>query len=90
MTRAVAEELPDEHKHFMVQYFHENHEMLKDYLQVFEFSITGKKQLLRQKQEQPHRETQIFVALKETKAISRTVWAMDQVDHVIILFPEDY
>ncbi len=90
MTRSVSEELPDEHKHFIVRYLHECHEILTDYLQVFEFSITENKQLLRQRQEQPQRETQIFVTLKETKPISRTVWAMDKVDHVMILFPEDY
>ena len=90
ITRAVAEELPDEHKHFIVQYLHGCQEILNDYFQVFEFSVNENKQLLRWKQEQPQRETQIFVRLKETKPISRTVWVMDQVDHVMILFPEDY
>lgn len=90
MTRAVAEELSAEHQQFIVRYLHEFHLELIDYFQVFEFSITEEKQLLRQKQEQPQRETKIFVTLKETKPITRTVWAMDQLDHVMILFPEDY
>ncbi|MFV2046290.1 DUF960 family protein [Metabacillus sp. YM-086] len=90
MTRAVAEELPDELKYFIVQYLHGCHHNLTDYLQVFEFSNNQNKQLLRQRQEQPYRETQIFVPLKDNKVISRTVWAMDQVDHVLFLFPENY
>lgn len=90
MTRAVAEELSAEHRQFIVSYLYECHNELTDYFQVFEFSITKKKQLLRQKQEQPQLETKIFVMLKETKSILRTVWAMDQLDHVMILFPEDY
>lgn len=90
MTRAVAEELSEEHKKLIASYIQENQEILTDYLQVFEFSIEKNKQLLRQKQEIPEREKIIVLPLREVNPILRTVWVMDQGDHVIILFPEDY
>ncbi|GAE26248.1 hypothetical protein JCM9140_2287 [Halalkalibacter wakoensis JCM 9140] len=90
MTRAVAEELSEEHKKLIASYIQENQEILTDYLQVFEFSIEKNKQLLRQRQEIPERETNIVLPLREVNPILRTVWVMDQGDHVMILFPEDY
>ncbi|WP_158674385.1 hypothetical protein [Lysinibacillus antri] len=44
MTRAVAEELPDEHKRFILQYLHEKQQYLTDYLQIFEFYIENGQQ----------------------------------------------
>lgn len=90
MTRAVAEELPEEHIQFIIKYLESYQDRLTDYLQVFEFYIENKEQFLIQRQEVPNRETTIFVPLKECNSINRTVWAMDQNDHVMFLFPEDY
>ncbi len=90
MTRAVAEELPEEQIQFIIKYLQDYQDRLTDYLQVFEFYIENKEQFLIQRQEVPNRETTIFVPLKECKPINRTVWAMDQNDHVMVLFPKDY
>jgi hypothetical protein len=90
MTRAIANELDKEHQQFILGYIFENGEQLTDYLQVFEFYIENNQQWLVQRQEEPNRETTIFVHLNQCKPITRKVWVMDQDDHVMILFPEDY
>lgn len=90
MTKAVAEEMSEEHLYYIIQYLIEKIEQLTDYLQVFEFYIENGGQWLIQRQEVPERETTQFVDLKETKPIYRKVWVLDQHDHVMILFPEDY
>ncbi|MBY6088504.1 DUF960 family protein [Priestia flexa] len=90
MTRAISEELSKEHQQFIFQYLREQQNQLTDYLQVFEFYIENNQQFLRQEQEVPHREAAIFVTLEECRPIWRTVWAMDQHDHIILLFPSDY
>lgn len=90
MTRAVSEELSFEHKQFILKFIFINREKLKDYLQVIEFCIENNEQFLIQRQEVPKRKTKILLTLKETEPISKTVWVMDQNDHVMILFPEDY
>lgn len=90
MTRAISEELPVEHQQFILQYIFEHHQLLSDYLQIFEFYIEIDQQWLIQRQEEPERETTIAIYLVETDPIHRKVWVMDQVDHVMILFPEDY
>lgn len=90
MTRAISEELPVEHQQFILQYIFENHQQLTDYLQIFEFYIENDQQWLIQRQEEPEQETAIAIHLVDTDPIHRKVWVMDQVDHVMILFPEDY
>ncbi|RKQ12140.1 DUF960 family protein [Ureibacillus endophyticus] len=90
MTRAIAEELPVEHQQFIVQYILKHHQQLTDYLQIFEFYIEDDQQWFIQRQEEPERETTIFVELTTARPIERKVWIMDQVDHVMMLFPEDY
>ncbi|WP_420812971.1 DUF960 family protein [Peribacillus acanthi] len=65
--------------------------MLNDYLQIFEFYIEDNQQWLIQRQEEPNRETTIYVELKASEPISCKVWVMDQGgEGIIILFPEDY
>jgi hypothetical protein len=90
MTRAVAKELSQEHHQFILRYIHENQEELTDYMQVFDFYVEGNQQWLIQRQEQPERETTILVQLHNSLPVNRKVWVMDQGDHVILLFPEDY
>ena len=90
MTRAVADELSDEHQRFILTYIEENQKQLTDYFQIFEFYIEGNQQWLIQRQEEPERETTIFVGLKNAKPIERKVWVLDQVDHIMLLFPRDY
>ncbi|ARD48838.1 DUF960 family protein [Sporosarcina sp. P33] len=90
MTRAIAEELSEEHQQFILQYIHQHHQHLNDYLQIFEFYIEDGEQWLVQRQEQPERETTIFVGLEETEPINEKVWVQDQQDYVIILYPQDY
>lgn len=90
MTRAVADELPVEHQQFILQYIFEHNQQLTDYLQIFEFYIENNQQWLVQRQEVPNRETTISVALTHAEATVSKVWLMDQGDHVMILFPEDY
>lgn len=91
MTRAVADELSQEHQQFILQYIFEQYEQLTDYLQVFEFYVENDQQWLTQRQEQPNRETMIYIEPNITQSIHRIVWAMDQgSEGVIILFPEDY
>lgn len=90
MTRAVAEELSEEHRQFILQYIHKHHNTMTDHLQIFEFYLEGEKQWLVQRQEQPERETTIFVELQETKPIERKVWVIAEESHCLILFPEDY
>lgn len=91
MTRAVAEELSHEHQQFILQYIYENHEQLTDYFQIFEFYIENGKQWLIQRQEQPNRETTIFVPVKKCSPIKRKVWAIDSgQEGVTILYSEDY
>jgi len=90
MTRTVSDELSQEYKQFIIQYIHENHKQLTDYLQIFDFYIEDEQQWLTQRQEEPKREKVVYVALKTSKPIQRKVWVMDQDDHVILLFPEDY
>jgi hypothetical protein len=88
MTRAVAEELSDEHQQFILAYIEENQKQLTDYFQIFEFYIEENQQWIIQRQEEPKRETTIYIDLKNAKQIERKVWVTDQVDHII--FPEDY
>jgi hypothetical protein len=91
MTRAISEELSQEHLNFIVEYLLNNRAKLDDYLQVFEFYIENNEQWLIQRQEVPNRETTIYVQLKRSKPINRKVWVMDQgSEGVIVLFPEDY
>lgn len=90
MTRAVANELSQEHQQFILRYIQENQKKLTDYMQVFDFYVEGNQQWLIQRQEQPERETTIFVKLNNSFPVNRKVWVMDQGDHVILLFPEDY
>ncbi|MFD2443707.1 DUF960 family protein [Bacillus sp. CGMCC 1.16607] len=90
MTKAVSEELGNDHQQFIIQYLLENQSILTDYLQVFEFYIENDKQWLIQRQEEPSRETTIFVGLENNKPIKRTVWVIDQGNEIVILFPEDY
>ena len=90
MTRAVADELSAEHQQFIVQYILEHQEQLTDYLQIFEFYVDDGKQWLVQRQEQPERETTVFVELQEAKPIVRKVWVISEGNHRILLFPEDY
>ncbi|MEL4024036.1 DUF960 family protein [Lysinibacillus endophyticus] len=90
MTRAVAQELPVEHQQFILQYIFEHHQQLTDYLQIFEFYIEKDQQWLVQRQEEPERETTIYVELTAAIPIERKVWVMDQVENVMILIPEDY
>lgn len=89
MTKAISEELPVEHQQFLLQYFKHYHQ-LTDYLQIFEFYIENDQQWLKQWQEEPERETILAIHFTETDPIHRKVWVMDQVDYVMILFPEDY
>lgn len=90
MTRTVADELSYEHKQVIIKYLFEHYEQLTDYLQIFEFFIEGKQQWLLQRQEEPNREITIPILLEEAAPIDRKVWAMDQGNECIILFPEDY
>lgn len=94
MTRAIAEELSIELGqyifHYIFQYILKNHQELTDYLQIFEFYIENNQQWLIQRQEKSERETIIHVEFTTARPINRKVWVMDQVEHVMILFPEDY
>ncbi|MCP1143660.1 DUF960 family protein [Lysinibacillus endophyticus] len=90
MTRAIAEELSVEHQQFILKYIFEHHQKLTDYLQIFEFYIENEQQWLIQRQEEPERETTIYVELTTIRPIERKIWVMDELDHVMILFPEDY
>ncbi|WP_342533879.1 DUF960 family protein [Lysinibacillus sp. FSL K6-0057] len=91
MTRAIHEELPEEHQQFILKFLLQHHLQLTDYLQIFEFYIENDEQWLIQRQEQPNRETTIYVQLHNAQPIHRKVWAMNQGSKdVIILFPEDY
>jgi succinate dehydrogenase flavin-adding protein (antitoxin of CptAB toxin-antitoxin module) len=90
MTRAIANELDKELQQFILRYIDENGEQLTDYLQIFEFYIENNQQWLVQRQEEPNRETTILINLNDSEPIDRKVWAMDQGDHVMVLFPEDY
>jgi protein-tyrosine phosphatase len=90
MTRAVANEISQKHQQFILGYIHENQGKLTDYMQVFDFYVEGNQQWLIQRQGQPERETTIFVQLDNSLPVNRKVWVMDQGDHVILLFPEDY
>lgn len=90
MTMVVAEELSLEHKQVILNYIHNHKAQLTDYLQVFEFYIENDQQWLIQCQEQPERKTTIFVPLINSWPIERKVWVMDEGDHVMLLFPEDY
>ncbi|MEK4712065.1 DUF960 family protein [Sporosarcina sp. FSL K6-5500] len=91
MTRAINEELNQEHLHFIIKYLFEHSEQLTDYLQIFEFYTVNDQQWLLQRQEEPHRETVIPVQLIATEPINRKVWVMEQGDEgIMILFPEDY
>ncbi len=74
MTRAVANELGHEHQQFILGYIHENQEKLSDYMQVFDFYVEGNQQWLIQRQEQPERETTIFVQLHNSLPVNRKVW----------------
>ncbi|MED0686105.1 DUF960 family protein [Anoxybacillus ayderensis] len=90
MTRAVADRLSEEHVQFILRYVDEKYEQMTDDLQVFEFYVENNEQWLIQQQEQPERETTIFVPLKQAAPIEQTVWVMDQQDYVILLFPSCY
>ncbi|KFZ43675.1 hypothetical protein CS060_13135 [Anoxybacillus flavithermus] len=90
MTRAVADTLSEEHLQFILRYVDERNEQMTDYLQVFEFYVQNHEQWLVQRQEQPERETTVFVPLEKAPPIEQTVWVMDQQDHVIVLFPSCY
>lgn len=91
MTRFISKELSQEHQQFIIQYIIEHHQLLTDYLQVFDFYPINNQQWLLQRQEQPNRETIHIVRLKDTEAIELKVWVMDQgSEGIIILFPEDY
>ncbi|MEK4530523.1 DUF960 family protein [Solibacillus sp. FSL K6-1554] len=90
MTKAIAEELSVEHQQFILKYIFEKYEQLSDYLQIFEFYIVDDQQWLIQRQEEPEQETTIYVEIETAVPINRKVWVMDQEDHVMILFPEDY
>jgi len=90
VTKAISDELSADHLFFIVQYLYKQQKQLTDYLQVFEFYIEDGDQWLIQRQEVPDRETTIHVDLSEEEPMNRTVWAMDQQDYVMILFPEDY
>jgi hypothetical protein len=90
MTKSIQEELSFEHQQFILRYIHENHNCLNDYLQIFMFYSENNQQWLNQQQEVPKRKKVLFVPLNQSKPINRKVWVMDQGDHVIMLFPEDY
>ncbi|WP_163151592.1 DUF960 family protein [Anoxybacillus sp. MB8] len=90
MTRAVADRLSEEHVQFIFRYIDEKNERMTDYLQVFEFYVENNEQWLIQRQEQPERETTVFVPLKQATPIEQTVWVMDQRDYIILLFPSCY
>ncbi|MCM3116317.1 DUF960 domain-containing protein [Neobacillus sp. MER 74] len=90
MTRAVANEMSQGHLQFIIGFIYEHQEQLTDYFQIFEFYTENDQQWLIQRQEKPDRETTIFVNLNDSKPITRKVWVIDQVDHMRVLFPEDY
>lgn len=90
MTLSISYELSEEHVQFILQYIKRHYVNMTDYLQIFKFYIEDDEQWLIQKQEEPIQETRILIKLLESEPIDRKVWVMDQVDHVIILFPEDY
>lgn len=90
VTKAIEEQLSDEHQFFIYLYMQEHHERLTDYLQIFEFFIENNEQWVIQRQEEPNRETTIAIKLEVANPINRKVWVMDQGEHIIILFPEDY
>ncbi|MDN4492149.1 DUF960 family protein [Ureibacillus aquaedulcis] len=90
MTRAIAEGLPVEHQQFILRYLFEHNHQLTDYLQIYDIYIENEQQWLIQRQNEPQQETIIHVEITTDKPINRKVWVMDQVDHNIILFPEDY
>lgn len=90
MTRTIANELSKAYQQFILGYINENGEQLTDFLQIFEFYIENNQQWLFQRQEVPRRETTIFVELNDLEPITRKVWVMDQEDHIMLLFPEDY
>lgn len=90
MTKTIAQELPTEHLHFIIDYLIKHQPKLTDYLQVFDFYVEQQQQWLVQRQEQPEREATIQVPLKESEPIEQTVWAIDQgTEGVLILFPKD-
>ncbi|SIS41505.1 DUF960 family protein [Salimicrobium flavidum] len=89
MTKRVADELNVELLGWIVHYLDVHFEKLSDYLQVFEFYVEGSEQWVVQKQEVPDRKTTIKVEI-DGKPLKRTVWTLDQEDHVMILFPSDY
>jgi hypothetical protein len=90
MTRAVANELSQEHQFFILGYIHEHQEKMTDFMQVFDFYVKYNQQWLIQRQERQERETTIFVQLNNSLPINRKVWVMDQGNHIMLLFPEDY
>jgi hypothetical protein len=90
MTKRISEELSEDHLLYILHYLDQHEGQLEDYLQVFEFYIERDQQWLIQRQEVPERETTIFAGQGVTKLIERIVWVMDQQDHIMILFPEDY
>lgn len=90
VTKAIAEQLSAEHQFFIYQYIQEYHAHLTDYLQIFEFYLENSEQWLIQRQEEPNRETTIDINLEVAEPINRKVWVMDQGEHIMILFPEDY
>jgi hypothetical protein len=90
MTSTVAEELSQEHQQFIVDFIYSHYTEMDDYLQVFEFYVKNNKQFLIQRQEEPRRKINFYMELKDSGPINRTVWVMDNHDHIILLFPEDY
>jgi hypothetical protein len=90
LTCAVADELSQEHQQFILNFIDDYQEQFTDSVQIFEFYIENNQQWLIQCQEEPNRKTTVFVDLESSKPVNRKVWVMDQGDHVMLLFPEDY
>jgi hypothetical protein len=90
MTSNVAEKLSHEHQLFIVNFIFTHCKQMDDYLQVFEFYVKNNKQFIIQRQEEPRRKNNFHMELKDSRPINRTVWVMDNYDHIILLFPEDY
>lgn len=93
MTSNIAEELHPEivlHLWKLIDNRREIGEEL-DYLQVFELTVSNKKQVVIHRQEIPSYKKQWIITLKHAEPITRTIWCIDNGDETqIMMQPSDY
>lgn len=93
VTRTISEELSIELQAIVWQFYDEIIEQRKekmDYLQVFEIESNESSLTLTNRQEELPFQIKIIIKNKVKGAKNTSIWVIDDLDYLTMLFPTDY